>query len=127
MPTLLAAAGIDASPLDLPGENLWPSAIGESRLAPDRCVFGEIYPGDASVLRAPQRDIAYRWLRKGSYKLIVPHRAGGKPPWNRYLTEPALYDVLLDPNETKNLIADSGLSETALELRTELDRWWNPD
>jgi uncharacterized sulfatase len=126
MPTLLAAAGIDASQLGLPGENLWPNAIGDALLAADRCVFGAIFPGDASVLGAPERDLAYRWARQGRYKLIVPHSREGRPPWNRYLATSALYDVISDPGESHNLISDPGLSGTARDLKTQLDRWWSP-
>ncbi len=126
MPTLLAAAGIDSTNIALPGENLWPSATGLSKLSPDRAVFGEIYPGDASDLGNPARDLAYRWLRQGRYKLIIPHSADGKPPWNRYLTKPALYDVVADPDETRNLIGQPNMAQTANHLNAQLDRWWSP-
>lgn len=126
MPTLLSAAGVDDSELTLPGENLWPSATGQRQLISDRAVFGEIYPGDASVLGNPARDLAYRWVRRGRFKLIIPKSVGGKPPWNRYLSEPALYDVVADPNESRNLIGNPKLATTARELTTLLDQWWSP-
>jgi uncharacterized sulfatase len=125
MPTLLAAAGIDASRFDLPGENLWPNATGQATLAADRCVFGEIYPGDASLLGAPERDLAYRWVRKGRYKLIVPQSREGRPPWNRYLATNALYDLVFDPSESQNLIDDPRLRGIAGDLKNQLDRWWS--
>jgi arylsulfatase A len=126
VPTLCAATGVDCSDLSLPGENLWPSAIGDTAVAADRPVFGEIYPGDASVLGDPSRDLAYRWIRKGRHKLIIPHSHDGKPPWNRYLTAPALYDVVSDPSESRNLIDEPDMVDTVAELRTLLDRWWTP-
>jgi len=119
VPTLLEAAGLSESARDgMPGVNL----LGE--LDPDRAVFGEIYPGDASVLGHPERDIAYRWVRKGDFKLIVTH---GRKPWGGYLEGDALFDVTEDPGEKRNLIGDSGHSENAGELRDLLDRWWTGD
>lgn len=127
VPTLLSAAGIDPAPFRLPGIDLMPSATGLAEIPADRAVFGEIYPGDATTLGNPARDIAYRWVRQGPLKLIVPHSAiAGKPPWNRYLTRPALYDVVTDPAEARNLIDVAQYRETAIELRGLLDRWWLP-
>ena len=51
--TVLAAVGIDAAPYTLPDIDLMPSAKGKEALDPGRPVFGEIYPGDASVLGSP--------------------------------------------------------------------------
>lgn len=126
MPTLLAASTVSAGELTLPGTNLWPAAVGELELEPDRAVFGEIYPGDASVLGDPSRDLAYRWIRRERYKLIIPHSVGGKPAWNRYIDRPALYDVLADPEETRNQIGEPDLATTRAELENQLNRWWSP-
>lgn len=122
-PTLLAAAGVGegAWPENLPGENLLPVAAGESPLDPERPVFGEIYPGDASSLGHPERDIAYRWIRKGPWKLIVPE---GERPWGGYLDGPALYHIENDPREQDNRIDDPGSAEAAEELRAMLEKWW---
>lgn len=125
VPTICAAAGIDCADLALPGENLWPSATGHAELAADRAVFGEIYPGDASVLGDPAEDLAYRWVRKGRHKLIIPHNHGGKPAWNGYLASPALYDVVSDPGESRNLIDEPDMAGKVAELRAALDRWWD--
>jgi arylsulfatase A len=125
-PTILAAAGIDDIPENLPGRSLWPAARGEAEL-PDRPVFGEIYPGDARKLGNPAGDIAYRWVRKGRFKLIVPHRHGWPRPWGRYLDEPALFDVVADPRETTNLADREEFSNQRERLQELLDDWWNPD
>ncbi len=106
VPTLLTAAG-NSPPIDMPGKNL----LGN--LAPDRPVFGEIYPGDASSLGNPKRDLAYKFVRQGDYKLILPI---GEKPWGSYLTEPALYDVAHDPGETKNRIDDPQLEAVVSDL-----------
>lgn len=126
VPTICAAAGVDCAALALPGVNLWPSATGEDELPGDRAVFGEIYPGDASQLGDPGKDLAYRWVRKGRHKLIIPHSPPGKPAWNDYLAAPALYDVISDPSESDNLIDEPGLADIVDQLRTALDRWWTP-
>lgn len=116
VPTLLKAVDLTASALEgMPGVDL----LGD--LDPDRAVFGEIYPGDASVLGHPERDIAYRWVRKGDYKLIVTH---GEKPWGGYLEGDALFHVAEDPAEKRNLIDDPGTAARVKELRLLLDRWW---
>jgi arylsulfatase A len=126
MPTLLDAAGCADVVKDLPGINLLPSARGKAKLPPDRAVFGEIYPGDASSLGHPSRDIAYRWVRQGDLKLITTHRHEGKKPWGGYLLGDALFDVVADPGEAKNLIRDPRYREQGEELRKHLDAWWTP-
>ena len=148
VPTLLAATGHADKAKSLPGVNLLPSATGSEKLDPDRAVFGEIYPGDASALGNPSRDVAYRWVRKGDFKLIVTHshntkkqrkslgcpksqgfdtgvrsRAGA---WGGYLSGDALFNVVADPDESKNLIADTHYAGQVAELRRLLDRWWTP-
>lgn len=124
MPTLLHAAGIAEVPADLPGIDLLPAARGEVRLDPDRAVFGEIYPGDATTLDDPARDIAYRWVRRGDFKLIVPHSHGGKAPWGGFLKDLTLFNLRLDPVESRNEAAE--YPEVAEELTALLDRWWDP-
>lgn len=116
VPTLLKAAGLpESSRQGMPGVDL----LGKPD--PGRAVFGEIYPGDASTLGHPERDIAYRWVRKGDYKLIVPH---GEKPWEAFLDREALFDVVKDPGERENLIAVPSFRETARELRQALQSWW---
>ena len=115
MPTLLDASG--AKIAGLPGVDL----LGKLDL--ERAVFGEIYPGDATSLRHPERDVAYRWVRQGDFKLIVPH---GEKPWGNYLDGPALFQIATDPAETRNLIGDRALTETTRSLQQLLDEWWNP-
>ena len=126
MPTLLAAAGINTDDLSLPGIDLLPSARGEQTLDPDRAVFGEIYPGDATSIGHPSRDIAYRFVRQGDMKLIVSHSHDGKPPWRSYLDGDALVNVVSDPDETMNLIDDSDHATTVHRMRELLDDWWTP-
>jgi uncharacterized sulfatase len=123
LPTVLEAIGAASAIPDLPGRSLWSAAKGVAPL-PDAPVFGEIYPGDASSLGHPERDIAYRWVREGEWKLIVPHRHNKQPPWGGYLTEKALYHVSSDPAETHNLADEQ--SERVQALQAKLDAWWRP-
>ena len=126
LPTLLDAADVQVKLDGLPGISLWPSAIGTQMLSDERAVFGEIYPGDASSIDAPEDDIAYRWIRKGKYKLITPASKGRKSPWNNYLEEPALFDLMVDPEEKNNLHGDPGHAEVVASLMEALNRWWSP-
>lgn len=111
VPTLLKAAG--AKLPDFPGQDLL------DELNPDRAVYGEIYPGDATSLDNPKLDLAYEWIRRGEYKLIEPV---GKKPWGNYLDGPALYHVSKDPGEKVNLINDSNLTGIVDDLRSQLKK-----
>ena len=123
LPTVLSAiVQPDAIP-DLPGRSLWAAAKGDTPLT-EQPVFGEIYPGDASTLRHPERDIAYRWVREGEWKLIVPHAHKKTAPWGDYLTEIALYHLPTDPEEKTNLATRE--PDRVKTLQTTLDAWWKP-
>ncbi len=126
LPTLLDAAGVVDRPTGLPGISLWPSAVGKASLSQQRAVFGEIYPGDASVIGAPERDIAYRWVRKGRYKLIIPASQGKQSAWNKYVQSPALFDLVRDPQERNNLFGDPVRASVIKQLSLALDDWWSP-
>ncbi len=125
LPTVLDAAGRPDAIDDLPGHSLLPAAKGEAEL-PGGPVFGEIYPGDASELGHPEREVAYRWVRHGEFKLILPHRRQGKPAYNDYLDGPALFNVARDPGEKNNLAADPAHLSTLKAMRETLNAWWNP-
>jgi len=116
----------DAGRPALSGIDLMPSATGQQPLAPDRPVFGEIYPGDATTLGQPQRHVAYRWVRQGPLKLIVPHAHDGRQPWGNFLDRPALFHVVDDPGETKDLSGNPAYAEDMARLTALLDDWWNP-
>lgn len=122
MPTSLHAAGIEL-PSGLPGINLLPNAKGETALDPNRAVFGAIYPGDASVLGNPAKDVAYRWVRQGDFKLISPVR---KKPWGDYVKSDWLTNVATDPGETRNLASTPVFAEPRKRLQELLDAWWAP-
>jgi hypothetical protein len=90
-------------------------------------VFGEIYPGDATLLGDPARDIAYRWVRHGNLKLIIPHADQTGKPWNKYILRTALYDLSRDPMETVNLAGEPDRTADVTRLREMLDDWWPVD
>jgi uncharacterized sulfatase len=125
LPTVLDAIGQTGTLPDLPGRSLLPAAKGSAPLT-DQTVFGEIYPGDATSLGHPERDIAYRWIRAGDFKLIIPHSHKGQPAWNAYLNQPALFHLASDPTETQNLAFDPTHQATFAQLKAQLDAWWNP-
>jgi len=126
LPTLLSALRLKAPAAKLPGRTLWPSATGKEPLA-SQPVFGEVYPGDASSLRNPARDVAYRWVRDGRYKLIVPHRRNAKKPWGGYVQSPALFDIVADPREVNNLASNNAFRKTIQQLSRKIDAWWPAD
>lgn len=128
MPTLLAAAGVaeDGWP-QLAGHNLLPVCRGRRQPDRDRRVYGSIYPGDASSLNDPAADVAYRWIRQGRLKLIVPHpQQPGRNAWGGHLQTPALFDVVADPFEEHDLASRPGYQTDLSRLRIQLDGWWNP-
>jgi arylsulfatase A len=127
LPTILAAADLPRGDTEFPGESLWGSAKGEASLDADRAVFGELYPGDATSLGHPERDIAHRWIRQGNLKLITTHKHGRDKAWGEYLEKDALFDVENDPEESHSLINDAKFAETLKTLRRQLDGWWNPE
>ena len=125
VPTILHALGLGDRADEMPGIDLMPSASGREPL-PNRPVFGEIYPGDATSLGNPSRDVAYRWVRDGDLKLIVPHRHGPTEPWGDYLSDVALFDVVKDKAENSNLAGDPAYAAQRKRLRSLLDDWWTP-
>jgi uncharacterized sulfatase len=126
VPTILDICGHDAELLNLSGKTQWPVLNGTSLPDPSRAVYGEIYPGNASVLHKPYKDIAYRWIRLGDHKLIVPHFHGHEKAWQDYIRKEALYNLKNDPDEKKNLIDHADTQKVRFQLRQLLDHWWKP-
>jgi len=126
VPTVLSAAGLTGPARDLPGIDLLPVAKGRTRVPADRAIFGEIYPGDATTTGNPARDIAYRWVRQGDLKLITVHKHGRAAAWGDYLNDDALFNVVVDPSESVDLINRPEHASDVVRLRRLLDGWWNP-
>jgi arylsulfatase A-like enzyme len=97
-PTLLAAAGGKAGAVD--GQNLLPVWLGQEK-APERTLFWEWRSEKAYQIAA----------LKGPIKFIIP-AAGALPE---------MYDVVNDPAETRNIIAEH--AELARAMEKELRAW----
>lgn len=113
--TLFSEVG--AKDIELPGRDILEETLIE------KPVFGEIYPGDAKQLGKPASEVAYRFVREGDWKLIVPAR---EKPWGNYVAGPVLFNVAEDPRETKNRINDPEGAAIAARLANLLDSWWKP-
>lgn len=112
-PTMLEACGV-APPKDLPGISLLASAE-RGVLLPRQTVFGEIFEHTSVDLNQPARNLLYRWIRDGKWKLIAPVSTAEKPE---------LYDLSADPTEENNLAqTHPALVQT---LTGKLDAWWTP-
>ena len=120
-PTLLQLTGQSQKANTLPGINLLDAETRKSNAT--RAVFGEIYPGDANSLGHPSQDIAYRWMRQGDFKLIIPQ---GKKPWGNYLNKPALFNLGPDPGEKENLHLQAYFRTRVKTMERLLDKWWIP-
>jgi len=114
-PTILAAAGLEARARNASGMNLLPVAEGRQPL-PERAAFGEIYPNDAARLGDAAGEVQWRWVRWGSWKLIVP---------TRNPEESLLFDLHNDPGEQYNLAAIPQYAERKASLLRRLDSWWD--
>ena len=133
MPTVLAAAGIEP-PAGLPGVNLLDAKAVASR----NQVFGECFTHTLVDLDDPAKSLLWRWTVRDQWKLIVPataDAAGRTPKHEARLAdldsqarydrgEVELFDVLHDPDETKNVAAAH--PDLVHALRQSLDTWWTP-
>jgi uncharacterized sulfatase len=109
-PTVLAAVGIDPTPA-MQGRNLLDDAAVRSR----KVIEGACFTHNAVDLNDPAKNVLWRWLIAGRWKLIVPAAAGGRAE---------LYDILADPTEKSDRAG--GMPELVQELRRKLDDWWRP-
>ncbi|MEM9365780.1 MAG: sulfatase-like hydrolase/transferase [Planctomycetota bacterium] len=119
VPTVLAAVGLtgEVTP-PMQGINLMPSACGQE-LLPERIATGAIYPNDAIQLDAPEKHVRGRWIRSGSFKLVLPGNAANT-------LKASLFDLDTDPNESSNLYSDPNQTELVARLTQQLNDWWIP-
>jgi arylsulfatase A-like enzyme len=111
MPTILTACGVNA-PDGLPGLNLMDAKAVEKR----DTVFGEIFEHNAVDIADPAKNLRFRWVIRGDWKLIVPNPA--REP--HAVVE--LFDLSKDPHEEMSVAAKH--PEIMAELRKALDGWW---
>ena len=99
-PTLLAAAGSKPDPAwKIDGLNVLPAWLGEAKI-PDRTLFWEWRNEGGNQLAA----------MRGDHKLVIVNNG-----------QPELFNVVTDPPERRNIIAEHG--ELAKKLRAELKAW----
>lgn len=113
MPTVLAACGVPV-PAGLPGIDL----LDDKAVAARRQVFGECYTHTLVDLDDPVKSLLWRWTVRDQWKLIVP------APARDERGDVELFEVLQDPDETKNLAAAH--PEIVQQLKKSLDAWWTP-
>lgn len=116
MPTVLKLCNVER-PTDAPalgGVDL----LNAEAVAARKQLFGEIFTHSAVDVADPASSVRFRWTREGNRKLIVPDLR------NEPQGVVELYDLAVDPGETKNLAA-SGPDEV-VRLTRMLDAWWNP-
>ncbi len=124
-PTMLAAAGVEP-PAAFAGINL----MDKAKLFERKEIFGALFAHTAVDVHAPVRNLKYRWaLREDGWKLIEPYAPNEDVelmirPWDvSWLSDkPELYNVLEDPTEQNDRIADN--PEPADQLRNALQDWW---
>ena len=113
-PTILKMAGLEPT-RQMPGVNL----LDQSAVADRDAIFGDIYTHDVMDLLNPVASLKFRWCLRNPWKLIVPHAP-------KILdAELHLYDVVTDPEETRNLAPEHpGL---VAELYDQIQSWWGVD
>jgi len=118
-PTILTACGL--KPTDqMPGLNLLDAAAGKSRL-PRKAVFGEVFIHNAVDIHNPEKNVNYRWVRNGDWKVVWPDNISNLPP-NFIPRSPELYNLANDPMEENNL-ADR-FPHLVQYGKNLLDHWW---
>jgi len=110
LPTIAAATGAKP-PADLPGVNLLSAA-----LAARTHLFGEGFTHDYVDVGSPARNVRFRWIIEGEWKLIIPNRQN--EPERRV----ELYNLTKDPDEAANRAEDE--PKLVESMRQTLDAWW---
>lgn len=108
-PTILAAAGVKP-PKEMPGVNLLDAATVARR----KEIFGECFVHTSIDLNDPAKNLVWRWMIEGRWKIVVPAKAG----------EVELYDIAADEHEKSDVAAKN--QEVVKRLRGKLDAWWKP-
>ncbi len=130
-PTLCEMIGID-KPAWLEGRSVMPLLRGERDTIREE-VFAEVnYHAAYEPMRAV-RTTRYKYIRRydDRDRPVLPNWDDG--PSKSYVYEAGcherrveqeyLYDLLFDPHETHNLVADPSLQSILNDLRSRLDRW----
>lgn len=113
-PTVLTAIGGKPTK-DMPGVDLLNTDAVKGRAA----VFGEIFEHNAVDIHLPAKNLQYRWVIDGTWKLIVPN------PVRVPDGKAELYDLAADPTEEKNLAEKH--PDKVRALTKKLDGWWKAE
>jgi len=130
-PTICELAGIPA-PKHLQGRSLLPLIRGEVDELHE-AIFAEVNYHAAYEPKRCVRTIRHKYIRRygGRDRAVLPNIDNGlsKDVWlaagaaDRPVAPEALYDLVFDPNETANLIADPAWSDVLADMRRRLDTW----
>jgi uncharacterized sulfatase len=112
VPTVLAAAGLKASP-EMQGVNLL-EVVKNDGQTHRPAIFGEIFEHDIADIDEPAESLLYRWAIAGDWKLILSKNPNGAVE---------LFNLHQDPHEKKNLAAEN--PEIVKRLRGQIDAWWD--
>jgi uncharacterized sulfatase len=111
MPTVLQAVGLQRR-AEWPGLNL----LDERALKHRQALFGACFTHNAVDLNVPSKNLRWRWVIDGNWKLIVPAK----------VNEPdgvvELYHLSRDPHEQRNLAAKR--RARLQQMAQKLDLWW---
>ncbi len=109
-PTLWNALGIKL-PEGLPGIDL----LDKDKRMARTSIQGECFTHNAVDLDVPAKNLRWRWIVDGEWKLIVPD------PVNEPKRKLELYHITKDPTEKENLAEQE--PERVAALREKFDRW----
>ena len=122
-PTILAAAGLEVDP-KLPGLNLL-SNLKENKAIERDTIFGETFAHDIADIKKPEASLMYRWCIKGKWKLLLTYDGEAytnRARFPRTDKRPQLFDLIADPQETKNLASDH--EALVAELAQQIKQWY---
>jgi len=126
VPTILAIAGAKRpempTELALPGLDLTDFFKTGTPLNRDT-IFGEGFGHDIPNVDDAVAGRLYRWCIEGTWKLLLsdPGDPGTRPDVKYDTDQPQLFDLSVDPAETKNLAAEH--SDIVERLKRKIDRW----
>ncbi|MCM2373536.1 sulfatase family protein [Aporhodopirellula aestuarii] len=123
VPTILAAVNAEI-PDGLPGLNLMP-ALERGDSIRRETIFGESFAHDIADIENPEASLLYRWAIRGKWKLLLTydgetHRYASTHP--RTEKGPQLFDLLSDPTEQRNVVAEH--PNVVADLAAAIDQWY---
>jgi arylsulfatase A-like enzyme len=130
-PTICEVIGID-KPAWLQGTSILPLVRGETEQIRDE-VFSEVSYHASYEPKRSVRTTRYKYIRNfgGRGRVVLPNTDDSvsknlwmKGGWQGIpIVEEQLYDLLFDPNETGNLVAEPRMASVLDQMRSRLDNW----